>query len=295
MRKQRRKTDSFLHASRPLGTIQVKEPPSDDFSKPRHVHFHSEWKSTQDDSGRQVWCRNCIQFCASRLHLKGDFSKRRNELYSRDSRRNDPHRRLYSKVLGKRSSSKTLLKVHLLAPGNWCAKGKESRKRIKATRQKTQRYPAPGNWKREKPVQFWSIQGDFIYRHHNEPRGQLYVPKETFTIPLKYSDVTRATCTTLDVLQENRKDEYWNVVANRSLSDSLTGFTKVTLLKGKPPKGYMWSGERLTKIPSMLYIFKDNEAVIKMIIKGRSPTMRHVSRTHRVALDGLFDRINLDP
>ena len=32
-----------------------------------------------------------------------------------------------------------------------------------------------------------------------------------------------------------------------------------------------------------------------MIIKDRSPTMRHVSRTHRVALDWLFDRINLDP
>ena len=32
-----------------------------------------------------------------------------------------------------------------------------------------------------------------------------------------------------------------------------------------------------------------------MIIKGRSPTTRHVSRTHRVALDWLFDRINLDP
>ena len=32
-----------------------------------------------------------------------------------------------------------------------------------------------------------------------------------------------------------------------------------------------------------------------MIIKGRSPTMRHVSRTHSVALDWLFDRINLDP
>ena len=31
-----------------------------------------------------------------------------------------------------------------------------------------------------------------------------------------------------------------------------------------------------------------------MIIKGRSPTMRHVSRIHRVALDWLFDRINLD-
>ena len=40
---------------------------------------------------------------------------------------------------------------------------------------------------------------------------------------------------------------------------------------------------------------RTNEAVIKMIIKGRSPTMRHVSRTHRVALDLLCDRINLDP
>ena len=46
---------------------------------------------------------------------------------------------------------------------------------------------------------------------------------------------------------------------------------------------------------ALLYVFEDNEAVIKMVIKGRSPTMRHVSRTHRVALDCLFDRINLDP
>ena len=39
---------------------------------------------------------------------------------------------------------------------------------------------------------------------------------------------------------------------------------------------------------------RTNEAAIKTIIKGRSPTMRHVSRTLRVALDWLFDRINLD-
>ena len=45
---------------------------------------------------------------------------------------------------------------------------------------------------------------------------------------------------------------------------------------------------------TLLYVFEDNEAVIKMIIKGRSPTLRHVSRTHSVALDWLFDRINLD-
>ena len=45
---------------------------------------------------------------------------------------------------------------------------------------------------------------------------------------------------------------------------------------------------------ALLYVFEDNEVMIKMIIKGRSPTMRHVSRTHRVALDWLFDRINPD-
>ena len=34
---------------------------------------------------------------------------------------------------------------------------------------------------------------------------------------------------------------------------------------------------------------------MKMIVKGRSPTMRHMSKTHRNALVWLFDRINLDP
>ena len=44
-----------------------------------------------------------------------------------------------------------------------------------------------------------------------------------------------------------------------------------------------------------LYIFEDNEAVMKMIMRGRSPNLRHVSRTCRVPLDWLFDRINLNP
>ena len=55
-----------------------------------------------------------------------------------------------------------------------------------------------------------------------------------------------------------------------------------------PPNG-TYSGSN-----AVLYAFEDNEAVIKMMIKGRSPTVRHVPRTHRVALDWLFDRINLD-
>ena len=46
---------------------------------------------------------------------------------------------------------------------------------------------------------------------------------------------------------------------------------------------------------ALLCVFEDGGAVVGMIIKGRSPTMRHVSWTHRVALDWLFDRISLDP
>ena len=45
----------------------------------------------------------------------------------------------------------------------------------------------------------------------------------------------------------------------------------------------------------MLYIFEDNEAVIKMIIKELIATMRHVSRTRRVALDWFVCQIQLGP
>ena len=72
--------------------------------------------------------------------------------------------------------------------------------------------------------------------------------KKTFPIPLEYIDVTRATCTNLDVLQEQRVDDCWNVDANRSLSDSWTGFTMFTLLQEKPPWGFLWPGERRTKM-----------------------------------------------
>ena len=44
-----------------------------------------------------------------------------------------------------------------------------------------------------------------------------------------------------------------------------------------------------------LVIFEDNEAVIKTITKGRSPTMGHVPITHRVDLDWLWERIREDP
>ena len=44
-----------------------------------------------------------------------------------------------------------------------------------------------------------------------------------------------------------------------------------------------------------LFLLEDNDAVIKMIIKERSPALRHVARTHRVDLDWVFERLNRDP
>ena len=93
-----------------------------------------------------------------------------------------------------------------------------------------------------------SMSGNFTNRHHVEPRVKLYSPKaESFPIPLKYIDVSRTTKTNLDVMQERRIDDYWNIDGSRDLSDSWTVFTQSTLLEGKPPDGHIWSWERLTR------------------------------------------------
>ena len=92
------------------------------------------------------------------------------------------------------------------------------------------------------------MSGSFIYRHHVEPRVKLYSPREeSFPIPLKYIDVSRTTHTNLDVKQEKRIDDYWNINGSRNLSDHWTGFAQFTLLEEKAPDGYVWSGERLTR------------------------------------------------
>ena len=85
---------------------------------------------------------------------------------------------------------------------------------------------------------FRSMSGSFIYRHHVEPRVKLYSQREeSFPIPLKYIDVTRTTHTNLDVKQEKRIDDSWNIDGSRDLSDSWTGFTQFTPKDEKPPDG----------------------------------------------------------
>ena len=72
--------------------------------------------------------------------------------------------------------------------------------------------------------EFWSMSGNFIYRHHVEPRVKLYVPREeSFPIPLECLEVTITTYTTVDTLmlrQLELSDCYGHVSR-----DSLYGVT----------------------------------------------------------------------
>ena len=98
------------------------------------------------------------------------------------------------------------------------------------------------------------MSGNFICRHHVEPRVKLHLPREeSFPIPLKYIHASRTTHTNLDVKQEKRIDDYWNIDVSRDLSVPWTGFTRFILLEEIPqdveeipPDGFLWSGERLT-------------------------------------------------
>ena len=59
---------------------------------------------------------------------------------------------------------------------------------------------------------FWSMSGNFIYRHHVEPRVKT-LPAERRIIPYssEIHDVSRTTHTNLCVKQQRRIDDYWNI------------------------------------------------------------------------------------
>ena len=57
---------------------------------------------------------------------------------------------------------------------------------------------------------------------------------------------------------------------------------------------YVPSSMPISNGRAKLLILEDNDAVIKMCIKCRSPNMRHVGRTHRVDLGWLSGRMHKD-
>ena len=57
--------------------------------------------------------------------------------------------------------------------------------------------------------------------------------KEHSQHPLRYIDVIRRTQAALDVLQESRMDDNWNIDGDGNLSEPWTGFTQFTILNEK--------------------------------------------------------------
>ena len=93
--------------------------------------------------------------------------------------------------------------------------------------------------------------------------------------------------------------ELWDLIVSvfgsvSQISDRTGRPVNVDVERNQKSQGKINVMENIDSVPSnvqssrqeaFLYVFEDSEAVIKMIVKGRSPTMRHVSRTHRIALD----------
>ena len=73
-----------------------------------------------------------------------------------------------------------------------------------------------------------------------------------------------------------------DVQPNSTIYDSQTKTLRVDRKQGidlLSEVDHVPTNTRSSRGESQLYIFDDNEAVIKMIIQGRSPTMRHVLQT----------------
>ena len=150
----------FFTPLNPLGDNPDEEEPRDVQSKPRKVHYHSEWKILRTpstgsiepehrtkyyDSGRQgLMPILCWQIASTEYFFEKGWRNFIRETLD------VPNRRLYSRVLCNRSSSnsnsnKTQLRVRLLAPGNWCRECREF-KESRVTQKTTQIYTAQGIW-----------------------------------------------------------------------------------------------------------------------------------------------------
>ena len=108
-------------------------------------------------------------------------------------------------------------------------------------------------------------------------------------------------CIVIEVLRTNTGDEQRQIKSSWKREAAPKSHTKTKRVEESrkvdqlSQLDHVPANTRISQGEPKLYIFEDSEAVVKMIIKERSPTMRHVSSTHRVALDWLFDRFMLEP
>ena len=96
---------------------------------------------------------------------------------------------------------------------------------------------------------FWSLSGEFMYRHDVVPREQWYMSKES-SIPstTKYIDVVRQAKSNLDKLEESSIDDLWNTDGKELSLKSGTNSRDSDIPNKRPPQDHSWVDGRLTQI-----------------------------------------------
>jgi hypothetical protein len=96
----------------------------------------------------------------------------------------------------------------------------------------------------------------------------------------------------IDVFASKDYKASLDVAQGNLLADKTTCSDEIEILLNVD---YVPSNVNVSIKRAKLFILEDNDAVIKMCIKGRSPNLRHCLRTHRIDLDWIFERLLQDP
>ena len=127
------------------------------------------------------------------------------------------NRNLSSKNQRERSIDNTKRRWIHIPSSRWYSK--IVRKRLRIPRTHSQAGTDRGERRFQQRTSRWTerVSTDRINRWRWSPEfNSTCRRKKTFPIPLKYIDVARSTYTDLNVMQEKRVEDYWNVDSNRS-------------------------------------------------------------------------------
>ena len=94
--------------------------------------------------------------------------------------------------------------------------------------------------------------GDFIYRHHEEPRLKLNDPDDDSRFPSRCVDVMRHTERHTNNVAENTMDDLWTEAKGLNLPEVWTGTTRFHILRARLPERYKRVSGKPTEIKKQL-------------------------------------------
>ena len=114
-----------------------------------------------------------------------------------------------------------------------------------------------GDKKWRKTEDSWSLSGESLYRHHEEPRLKFHDP---LPIPLKYVDTMRQTQTSVNNVSEHIVNDLWTEAEGVTLSEEWIGTARCQILRTRLSEGYQtrqcmsWSLDTIIQETKAKYI-----------------------------------------